>query len=115
MLTSKRPRRQYASSSIRVVDLPDAQDIRLPTEMDDRSEDGSRTTSSSMPVSRLMGNACIDLVPKCVHCFEKKYSCSGAISSCKVQPRENHLLDSNSASIPTSLSPAAFQVISWKP
>ena len=97
MLTPKIPIREYASSSILVVSRSDAHEMRRAAGID-WSLTSDRRTSMSMPVTCSMRPGEAHLLHNGVQLAERKTTSRGAISSCKVQPRVNHLLRRNAES-----------------
>lgn len=83
---SRMPRRQYASSSLRVVFRPAAQESFFATLSSVRSHSCVRA-SVSIPLMREMvyNRSCFQ--PIGFQSLPKKATLEGAMSSCKVQPR----------------------------
>src|SRR4051812_24114321 len=104
MLTWKMPSSEYAMSSWRKVSRHAAHDIRSATL---KSDNGlPRRAMAGMPVTSQMCRSREALLPRSSLSLEKKSTDAGAISSCRVQPRENHSLFRNVHS-QASLDPSA--------
>ena len=88
---------EYASSSILVVFRVDAHHIRRAT-LTSATLRRNVSTSASMPVISSNREARLAFVPIIVQSCDRNMRFRGAMSSCSVHPRENHLLVRNAES-----------------
>ena len=107
MLTLKIPSSEYALSSWRKVLRLAAHDNRSSTLKADKGL--PRSTLAGMPVISQMFRSREALLPNSSPSLEKKSTDASAISSCRVQPRENHSLLRN-VHFQASFDPSAESV-----
>lgn len=91
MWIPKRPMREYARSSMRVVCLPAAHDMRRAMLMRPKGV-SCRSTGASTPVILSRRSARSYFVPSVCQWRERNRTETGAMSSWRVHPRVNHLL-----------------------